>query len=77
MSSPAFQEGGAVPQRYPCAGDDASPPLNWGARPEGSASIARNEKLNLPAGETKAWLLEAMEGHILGQGQLLGGYKRQ
>jgi Raf kinase inhibitor-like YbhB/YbcL family protein len=38
---------------------------------------ALDEKLNLPAGETKAKLLEAMEGHILGQGQLMGRYKRQ
>ncbi len=36
-----------------------------------------DEKLNLPAGETKERLLEAMEGHILAQGQLLGRYKRQ
>ncbi len=38
---------------------------------------ALDEKLNLPAGETKSKLLDAMEGHILGQGQLMGRYKRQ
>ena len=32
--------------------------------------------LNLPAGATKSQLLKAMEGHILGQGQLMGKYKR-
>jgi Raf kinase inhibitor-like YbhB/YbcL family protein len=38
---------------------------------------ALDEKTNLPAGETKAKLLEAMEGHILGQGQIMGKYRRQ
>jgi Raf kinase inhibitor-like YbhB/YbcL family protein len=38
---------------------------------------ALDTKLNLPAGETKERLLEAMEGHILGQGQLMGRYKRR
>jgi hypothetical protein len=32
--------------------------------------------LNLQAGATKAQLLKAMEGHILGHGQLIGKYKR-
>jgi len=32
--------------------------------------------LNLEAGATKAQLLRAMKGHILGEGQLMGKYKR-
>jgi Raf kinase inhibitor-like YbhB/YbcL family protein len=32
--------------------------------------------LNLEPGATKAQLLQAMEGHILGEGQLMGKYKR-
>ena len=32
--------------------------------------------LNLAPGKTKAELLEAMKGHILGEGQLMGKYKR-
>lgn len=38
---------------------------------------ALDDKLNLPAGETKDRLLNAMVGHILGQGQLMGRYQRQ
>ena len=38
---------------------------------------ALDEKLNLPAGEPKDRLLEAMEGHIIGQGQIMGRFKRQ
>jgi hypothetical protein len=37
---------------------------------------ALDAMLNLQAGATKAQLLKAMEGHILGQGQLMGKYKR-
>lgn len=38
---------------------------------------ALNTELDLAAGATKSDLLNAMEGHILGQGQLIGKYKRQ
>jgi Raf kinase inhibitor-like YbhB/YbcL family protein len=37
---------------------------------------ALDTELNLEAGVTKSQLLEAMEGHILGEGQLMGRYKR-
>jgi Raf kinase inhibitor-like YbhB/YbcL family protein len=33
--------------------------------------------IDLPPGATKQEMLKAMEGHILGQGQLMGKYKRQ
>jgi phosphatidylethanolamine-binding protein (PEBP) family uncharacterized protein len=33
-------------------------------------------ELNLESGITKAQLLEALEGHILAEGQLMGKYKR-
>ncbi len=33
-------------------------------------------ELSLESGATKAQLLKAMEGHILGEGQLMGKYKR-
>ncbi len=38
---------------------------------------ALDTKLDLAAGARKRQLLKAMEGHILGQGQLIGKYKRQ
>ena len=38
--------------------------------------FALDTELNLEAGATKLQLLEAMEGHILGEGQLMGRYKR-
>lgn len=38
---------------------------------------ALDTTLDLPAGARKSDLLKAMQGHILGQGQLVGKYKRR
>ena len=38
---------------------------------------ALDAEIALAAGADKAQLLKAMEGHIVGQGQLIGKYKRQ
>lgn len=148
ITSSAFEDGEMIPSKYACDGADVSPPLQWGAVPEGTKSIAlisddpdapmgtwvhwvifdipaetkeleenipRDEtlpngavqgmsdfgrigyggpcppsgthryffkiyaldvKLDLASGVRKRELLDAMEGHILGEGQLIGKYKR-
>ena len=148
ISSPAFEDGSAIPQEYSCDGDDSSPALFWGELPDQTKSIAlimddpdapvgawvhwvlydlpgnRTEipknvpksgqlpgggtqgsnswgrsgyggpcppggthryffklyaldsALDLASGATKEDLLQAMEGHILDQGQLMGTYSR-
>lgn len=38
---------------------------------------ALDTKTDLPPGESKSDLLGAMEGHVLGQGQIMGRYTRQ
>ena len=38
---------------------------------------ALDSTVDLPAGATKQQLLDAMQGHIIGQGQLIGNYKRK
>ena len=40
LTSPAFAEGGEIPRRYTCEGQDASPPLVWSAPPSGTKSLA-------------------------------------
>jgi Raf kinase inhibitor-like YbhB/YbcL family protein len=40
LTSPAFTEGGEIPARYTCEGDDISPPLAWSAPPDGTQSLA-------------------------------------
>jgi hypothetical protein len=40
LSSPAITEGGEVPVRYTCRGEDVSPPLRWTGTPVGTVEIA-------------------------------------
>jgi Raf kinase inhibitor-like YbhB/YbcL family protein len=40
LTSPAFAEGGEIPTRYTCEGQDVSPPLAWLEPPSGTRSLA-------------------------------------
>lgn len=40
LTSPEFDDGGAIPRRYTCDGDDISPPLTWTGAPDEAASLA-------------------------------------
>ena len=40
LTSPAFEEGGMIPEKYTCDGDDLSPALKWDSLPEGTKSLA-------------------------------------
>ena len=40
VTSPVFQEGGMIPSKYTCDGEDISPPLKWEGLPAGTKSIA-------------------------------------
>ena len=40
LASDAFSEGGAIPRRFTCEGEDASPALAWTGAPDGTASFA-------------------------------------
>ncbi len=40
LRSSAFEDGGTIPSKYTCDGEDRSPPLEWGAVPEGTQSLA-------------------------------------
>lgn len=39
LTSEAFEEGGPIPPRYTCDGDDLSPPLAWDGVPDGTAAF--------------------------------------
>ncbi len=149
VESPAFEEGGMIPTKYTCDGQNISPPLTWDSIPDGTKSLALisddpdapmgtwvhwvlfnmppntkelrenipakrildngakqgitdfrkigyggpcppsgthryyfklyalDTEIHLDAGITKEQLLDAMEGHILAEGQLMGKYKRK
>ena len=40
FTSPAFKAGQRIPTKYTGEGDDVSPPLDWGAVPEGTKELA-------------------------------------
>jgi Raf kinase inhibitor-like YbhB/YbcL family protein len=40
VSSPAFHEGGTIPQQYTADGKNVSPPLHWSSGPEGTKTFA-------------------------------------
>jgi len=40
LTSTAFDEGGAIPRRYTCDGEDVSPPLNWVGAPADAGALA-------------------------------------
>ncbi|HEY0241325.1 MAG TPA: YbhB/YbcL family Raf kinase inhibitor-like protein [Gemmatimonadaceae bacterium] len=40
LTSPAFHDGGRIPKKYTCEGDDLSPPLEWSNPPAGTTSFA-------------------------------------
>ena len=39
LVSSAFEEGGAIPKKYTCEGQDISPPLAWSGVPQGAKSL--------------------------------------
>ncbi len=40
VTSTAFKEGGSIPAKYTCDGQNVSPPLAWNGIPDGTKSIA-------------------------------------
>ena len=40
LTSPAFENGAAIPTDFTCVGDDVSPPLAWTGVPAGTAELA-------------------------------------
>ena len=40
LTSPAFDDGTAIPRTFSCDGDDVSPPLEWSDAPNKTAALA-------------------------------------
>jgi Raf kinase inhibitor-like YbhB/YbcL family protein len=40
VMSSSFQQGGSIPTKYTCDGDDLSPPLSWSGVPNNAKSVA-------------------------------------
>ena len=78
LTSPAFQEGGAIPVRFTALGQDISPPLAWSDAPQGTRSFALIcEDPDAPAGTWIHWTLYNIPGtfdHIDEGGRNLPSY---
>ena len=63
LSSPAFEDGTAIPQKYSCDGEDISPALNWSMPPERTVSIALiMDDPDAPVGTWVHWVLYDLPG---------------
>ena len=81
VKSPAFAEGGAIPPRYTCDGDNVSPALSWFGQPVGTKSfVLIMDDPDAPSGTFTHWVLfdvpapqhELAEGHRAGISGLAG-----
>lgn len=58
LTSPAFSEGGSIPRKYTCDGENISPELLWSSLPPESKSIAIIvDDPDAPAGTWVHWVL--------------------
>lgn len=58
IKSSAFENGGMIPSKYTCDGEDISPPLEWDSLPEGTKSIAIiSDDPDAPMGTWVHWVI--------------------
>ncbi|MBK3579953.1 YbhB/YbcL family Raf kinase inhibitor-like protein [Streptomyces sp. MBT65] len=64
VTSTAFTEGGSVPRRYTCDGEDVSPPLSFAGVPANAAElVVLLEDPDAPNGTFTHWLLWGVPPH--------------
>lgn len=67
LSSPAFTEGGMIPQKFTCDGQNLSPQLNWGAIPQNTKSLALIvDDPDAPIGTFVHWVLFNIDSNLKG-----------
>jgi len=65
VTSSAFIEGGMIPERFTCDGEDVSPPLAWTGIPDGTKSLALIcDDPDAPMGTWVHWVLFNMAPSI-------------
>jgi hypothetical protein len=72
ITSGAFEEGGTIPRRHTCDGENVSPPLSFAGTPEGTRSLALVvDDPDAPVGTFTHWLACGIDPAIdgLGEGQ--------
>ncbi len=67
VRSAAFQEGGMIPAKYTCDGDDISPPLEWTGIPQGTKSLALiSDDPDAPVGTWVHWVMWSIPPDVSG-----------
>jgi Raf kinase inhibitor-like YbhB/YbcL family protein len=57
LTSGAFRDGDAIPEKYSCDGEDLSPPFAWSNLPEGTRSLALIvHDPDAPSGDFTHWV---------------------
>ncbi len=58
VTSAAFSEGGAIPIKFTCGGEDVSPPLAWSGAPNGTQSLVLiADDPDAPVGNWVHWVI--------------------
>jgi len=58
VTSNAFKNGGMIPAKYTCDGDEVSPPLSWSGVPSGAMSVALiSDDPDAPNGDWVHWVM--------------------
>jgi Raf kinase inhibitor-like YbhB/YbcL family protein len=64
ITSPALSDGGTIPTRYSCDGENRSPPLTWSDAPDRTASfVLIVDDPDAPGGTFTHWVLYDVPGH--------------
>ena len=67
ITSSVFKDGGLIPSKYTCDGDDISPPLRWEGVPEGAQSVALIcDDPDAPMGTFVHWVLFNLPAEVKG-----------
>ncbi len=67
ITSPAFEQGSMIPEKYTCKGKDISPPLIWGGVPEGTKSICLIcDDPDAPMGTWVHWVIYSIPPNTTG-----------
>jgi len=65
VSSQAFEEGGMIPRKHTCDGEDVSPPLTWTGVPDGAKTIALiGDDPDAPMGTWVHWVLFNLPANV-------------
>ncbi len=77
LTSDAFEDGGTIPRRHTCDGEDVSPALSWEGAPDGTASFALVvHDPDAPRGDWVHWVIYDIPGHFTGLPEKLGPAER-